>query len=452
MKSYLAQIERRIIVRPNYAWGILSYDLDNAYPQRMLELISQSPTATACWNKRTKYIGGNGFEQPKLGEVIINRKGLTLAKLLHSTANDKALYTGFAWHLNYNANFKITEINFVKYEDVREPDDSNDKYAVYPDWGRKTWKSITTAKIQYIDKYNPDPEVIKQQVIDAGGWDEYKGQLFYYNPQVDDYPLIIADQVWEDFETEAGIKIFNNRQITNGFMPSVIISQRQRREQADNQSPLTDESYINRPSQLERDLGQFQGVKNGQNILFLEHTSDEDKPEITTFQMQNNDKLFELTAKEVANRIIKGFGVPRQLIDSEKSSGLSNGGEKKQAIREFNDDTQPERNQISETFASIFANFDRNINPSDNWAILELPDVVSDFSAGSKIGTAINQLLLTDMPFENKVWNLVYLYGFNEPQAREMVPQDGTFTPINPKPPSGTIENKEDSNADASDK
>lgn len=434
MKTYLPQIERRIIVRPNYAWGILNFDIDNAYPQRMLELIGQSPTAKACWGKRLKYIGGNGFEEEDLGKIEINRKGMTLAKLLHATANDKALFTGFGWHLNYNANYRVSEINFVKFEDIREPDDHSDKYAVYPDWGRKTWEAITTAKIQYIDKYNADPDVIKQQVINAGGWDEYKGQLFYFNPQVDDYPLIVADEVWEDFETEAGIKIFNNRQITTGFMPSVIISQRQRREEADNASPIDDENFRNRPRQLERDLGQFQGVKNGQNILFLEHTSDEDKPEITTFQMQNNDKLFELTEKAVAGRIIKGFMIPKELIDSEKASGLSNGGEKKEAIREFNNDTAPDRREIAEIFLQIFANFWTIVNPKGNWNILEIPDTVADLSAGSKIGTAVNQLLLSDMPKEVKMANLRYLYGFTERQAFEMVPEAGTFTPINPKP------------------
>jgi hypothetical protein len=422
MKTYLPQIERRIIVRPNYAWGILNFDIDNAYPQRMLELIGQSPTAKACWDKRIKYIGGNGFVDEKLAATPINRKGLTLAKLLHATATDKGLFTGFGWHFNYNANYRIAEVNFVKFEDIREPDDSSDKYAVYPDWGRKTWKSITTSRIQYIDKYNPDPDVIRQQVIDAGGWDEYKGQLYYFNPQVDDYPLIVADEVWEDFETEAGIKIFNNRQITNGFMPSVVISQRQRREEADNANPMDDEDNRNRPTQLERDLGLFQGVKNGQNILFLEHTSDEDKPEITTFQMQNNDKLFELTEKSVAGRIIKGFMVPKELIDAEKSSGLSNGGEKKEAIREFNDNTAPERKEISAVFADIFANFYRPIQ--SDWEIAEIPGNVADDLVSKIAGANINQLLVMGIPKARKIAILVNAYQFKEAEAEAMVPED----------------------------
>ena len=95
MKTYLPQIERRILVRPNQTFGILNYDLDNAYPQRMLELVASSPTAKDCWNKRTKFIGGTGFEQADLGKVVINNKGLTLAKLLKAVAGDKALFTGF---------------------------------------------------------------------------------------------------------------------------------------------------------------------------------------------------------------------------------------------------------------------------------------------------------------------------------------------------------------------
>ncbi len=78
MKTYLPQIERRIFVRPNQTFGILNYDMDNAYPQRMLELVAASPTAKDCWNKRAKFIAGNGFEKPELGKQIINPKGLTL--------------------------------------------------------------------------------------------------------------------------------------------------------------------------------------------------------------------------------------------------------------------------------------------------------------------------------------------------------------------------------------
>jgi len=426
MKTYLPQIERRILVRPNQTFGILNYDLDNAYPQRMLELVASSPTAKDCWNKRTKFIGGMGFEQADLGKVVINSKGLTLAKLLKAVAADKALFTGFGMHVNYNAAYKVASVNYVKFEDIRMGDtdspETADKYALYSDWGRKTWKNIMRSKITFLDKYNPDPAAIKQQVTAAGGWDKYKGQLFYFNPEVDDYPLIEADSVWEDFETEAGIKIFNNREVTTGFLPSTMLFMQSRREEADNSRPDSDEQhYCNVPSQLERDLGTFQGAKSAQKIIVIEYEDENSKPQFQPYSIQNNDKLFESTEKSVEARIIKGFSIPKELINAEKSSSLSNGGEKKQAIREFNDNTAPDRQELSETFAEIFGNFCTNVNPSGNWNIVPVPTSVADDNAGITAGTSINQLLLSAIPAQNKIATLVYAYGFKQEEAERMV-------------------------------
>jgi hypothetical protein len=426
MKTYLPQIERRILVRPNQTFGILNYDLDNAYPQRMLELVAASPTAKDCWNKRAKYIGGNGFEESGLGKTVISPKGLTITKLLKAVATDKALFTGFGIHVNYNANFKICAINYVKFEDIRIGDtdcpDTVGKYALYSDWGRKTWKNIMRSKITFLDRYEPDEQVIKAQVLAAGGWGNYKGQLYYFNPEVDDYPLIEADSVWEDFETEAGIKIFNNREVTTGFLPSTMLFMQSRREEADNTRPDNEDlPYTSMPSQLEKDLGSFQGAKSAQKIIVIEYEDETSKPEFKPYSIQNNDKLFEATEKSVEARIIKGFSIPKELINSENSSGLSNGGEKKEAIREFNDNTAPDRLELSETFAEIFSHYYININPDNNWNILQVPANVADDIAGIKAGANINQLLLTDLPAKNKIATLVYAYGFKQAEAEAMV-------------------------------
>src|ERR1700744_1371035 len=309
-------------------------------------------------------------------------KGLPLL-LLKAIATDKALFTGFGIHVNYNANYKIASANYIKFEDIRMGDtdcpDTDGKYALYSDWGRKTWKNIMRSKITFLDQYNPDPEVIKQQVIDAGGWDQYKGQLYYFNPEVDDYPLIEADSVWEDFETEAGIKTFNNREVTTGFLPSTMLFMQSRREEADNSTPASEEyPYGNTPSQLEKDLGTFQGAKSAQKIIVIEYEDESSKPEFKPYSIQNNDKLFEATEKSVEARIIKGFSIPKELINAEKTSGLSNGSEKKEAIREFNDNTAPDRLEVQEAFAEIFSNYYENINPDNNWNIIPVPANVAD--------------------------------------------------------------------------
>lgn len=425
MKTYLPQIERRIRVRPNQTYGILNYDVDNAYPQRMLELVAASPTAKDCWNKRAKFIGGNGFEEKELGKQIINSKGLTLARLLKAVATDKALFSGFGIHLNYNANYQVASAHYVKFEDIRMgnidcPETAN-QYALYNDWGRKSWKHVMRSKIVFLDKYDPDPAVIDEQVLKAGGWEHYKGQLYYFNPEVDDYPLIEADSVWEDFETEAGIKTFNNREVTTGFLPSTMLFMQSRREEADNAGPDANGfNGSNAPSQLEKDLGAFQGTKSAQKIIVIEYEDEASKPEFKPYAIQNNDKLFEATEKSVEARIIKGFSVPKELINAEKSSGLSNGGEKKEAIHEFNDNTAPDRLELSQVFADLFGNFYQNLNPTGNWNILPVPGNVADDSAGMKAGTSINQILLSAIPKPSKVAILVHAYGFKQAEAEAM--------------------------------
>jgi hypothetical protein len=421
MKTYLPQIERRILVRPNQTFGILNYDTDNAYPQRMLELVGQSPTAKDCWNKRAKFIAGTGFEEAALGKHVINSKGLTVAKLLKAIATDKALFRGFGIHVNYNANFKIASVNYVKFEDIRMGDtdspETAEKFAVYNDWARKTWKNIMRSKITFLDKYNPNEAIIKQQVKAAGSWNNYKGQLFYFNPEVCDYPLIEADSVWEDFETEAGIKIFNNREVTTGFLPSTMLFMQSRREEADNS---TDNGKTNTPSQLEKDLGSFQGAKSAQKIIVIEYEDESAKPEFQPYAIQNNDRLFETTERSVEARIIKGFSVPRELINAEKSSGLSNGGEKKEAIREFNDNTAADRLELSETLEELFGHFYININPAANWDIIPVPATIADDAIGIKAGAAINQLLQSPISAQTKIATLIYAYGFKQAEAEAM--------------------------------
>ena len=99
---------------------------------------------------------------------------------------------------------------------------------------------------------------------------------------------------------------------------------------------------------------------------------------------------------------------------------MSNGGEKKEAIREFNDNTAPDRLELSEIFAELFSKFHQNLNPSGNWNILPVPGNVADDSAGMTAGTSINQILLSAIPIPNKIAILIHAYGFKQAEAEAM--------------------------------
>ncbi|WP_457133623.1 hypothetical protein [Mucilaginibacter sp. UYNi724] len=152
----------------------------------------------------------------------------------------------------------------------------------------------------------------------------------------------------------------------------------------------------------------------------IEYEDESAKPDFQPYAIQNNDKLFETTERSVEARIIKGFSVPKELINAEKSSGLSNGGEKKEAIREFNDNTAADRLELSETLEDLFSNFYTDVNTSANWTIIPIPASVADDVIGIKAGASINQLLQSAIPAESKIAALVYAYGLKQEEAEAM--------------------------------
>ena len=87
---------------------IITWGTDNAYPQRLQEIIQSSGTGRVCVDLRRKFIIGRGFANEAVGEQVINSKGLTWEKLLTENARDLASLDGVALHFNFNALFQIT--------------------------------------------------------------------------------------------------------------------------------------------------------------------------------------------------------------------------------------------------------------------------------------------------------------------------------------------------------
>lgn len=420
LKTYYPQMETRKTDWPDSGIGILRYDWDNAYPQRVLQLIHSSPTAKRCHDERANYLEGKGFEDQKLAETIVNSKGLTIAKLLRLSAYDMGFARGFAWHVNYNANYEISDIHFVPFENVRMGNPDSEMYkgcfALYQDWGMKSWKRVQRSQIHWLFPFNADPAQIKYEVEISGGWDNYKGQLFYYNPAVNDYPLAECDSGLEDIETDAGLKTFRNRNVRVGFMPAAILMKPTKREETEDFTPDERLAYNQVKSQTDKDLIAFQGADRSSTLLVMEYSDESEKPELVPYTIQNNDKLFDITNTVTKSAIITSFSVPEDLIISEKGSSLKTGGEKKAAIHDFNDRTQRERRALEQSFALVFDNFPP-VGPQAKFSILPVPSEDIENQLGMKAGPAVNQLLMSTLSDNQKINALITVYGFTTKEA-----------------------------------
>src|SRR4026207_261731 len=167
MKLAISQIQKRTNNRENKTVGIGYWDDDSADPQRMMMVRDASGRATVCVEKYARFIEGDGFIDPGLADMVVNEYGYTANDLLSCNAEDFALLRGFAIHINWNANFKITELNYVPFETTRLTLQDSEEYvgkiAVHRDWARldRKTKTITKETITFLDVFNPDPKVIQ---------------------------------------------------------------------------------------------------------------------------------------------------------------------------------------------------------------------------------------------------------------------------------------------------
>lgn len=363
MKSTVAEVPARIKVKTSKTEGILSYDVDNAYPQRINNLINASGQAKSCTRLFAKFIIGGGFYDPTFYKAKINKRGLTPDKLQRRVAADYSAHYGFAIHVNYNLMFQITEVNYVPHEFCRLTDPESEGYtgkiAVYDDWAREKRKSIAKDKIDYIDRFNPNPDVLFSQIEKAGGIENYKGQILWWLPNEDCYPLAPVDAVIEDVRTDAGTKEFRERSVTTSFMPSHIV-----------EYPFEFESEEERQEETEG-WKKMQGTKNSNKIILIENKDAKDKPvRIHKIDLQNNDKIFEWTDSTAKKSIVQQFLQPAILLNIQDGSGITFSNDNiTQAYTYYNNITQDDRLIIEEAFKEIFSHFHQSINTSNNYKI-----------------------------------------------------------------------------------
>lgn len=367
MKATLTNINKRISVKKSgNIPDILNYDDDNAYPQRMINIVDGSGVATACLNMYIKFIMGGGFEDSLFFKSKINYSGMTTDKLLRKIAKSIAYHNGFALHINYNALFEITEINFVPFYFCRLTDPEGkqaNKCAVYPDWDRQKKASIDPKRIQYVDFYNATPDIIQEQVTAAGGWEKYKGQIYYWTANGNEYPLTIYDSILEDIQTDGEIKLFKFRNITTNFMASHILY-----------SPPVEE---NNKTEWMQTLEEFQGGDNTAKIMNIE-TTDQSKFKLEKVEIQSVDDIFSYTERSVKENIVRQFNIPPVLMGILQSGKLGTAKEIQDATEFFNGITAPERLIVEEVFVELIPKFSTKINTTGNFKIIPYKNPVAD--------------------------------------------------------------------------
>lgn len=294
--------------------GIKSYDADNLYPQNVRNIVLNSKTGNGCLERYADYLEGRGIASEPLAGFIINLDGETLADLHAQVSGDFATHEGFAIHVNYNIYGGITSLHHVPFENVRimEPDEEGfvRKVAIHPDWSGQLTRNgkqvkISKDSIDYLDVFNPDPEVVLSQIQEAGGPQYYKGQIFYYSSLgFMLYPYAKFHAVLADMSTDEGLSNIMNRNVRNNFLPAGAFV---RLKSQSIQDPDGDD-YNSDNGEYADDLAALQGDTEALKFLDITVESKEEMPEFVNMQGNNYDKDFTATAAEIKDCIYSAFG------------------------------------------------------------------------------------------------------------------------------------------------
>lgn len=419
MRTVRSTISPRYILTQNKIDGILNYDVDNSYPQRIMDIVNSSGCASRCVNEYGKFIEGQGFSDAAFYKTIVNRKNQSIDKVLSKIARDKARYNGYAIHVNYNALGKVVEIQHVPFEYCRLGDPNNPEYAnkiaVYPDWYRQRSSRVRREDIKWYNYFNPDKALSEALAV---GFDNYQGQIYWWSFEGEQYPLAPIDPVIEDVESDARIKNHKRKAIATGFNADFALVTQEKFE-----SDSEREEYV-------ANLENFQGDENAGNIMLIEIERPEQKPEVIPFPKQSTDNAFVYTETSIHENIRKCFGIPPVLVGEATAGKLGTSQEIIDACNYYNAVTDHERRSVSETFKHIFSYWhEPNVCPSGDYTILPVTlfDVSNDaLSQANQLGANGVQTLtgiLNDitMPVPQKLNLVQFLFDLTIEQASALV-------------------------------
>jgi hypothetical protein len=403
---------QRITQRENRTYGIVNYDDDNAYPQRVYLMTNSAPTARTCVDTYSRFIGGAGFADLTFYQAIVNSESQTMDKILLLVKKDMARFRGFALHVNVNAEARITDIFHVPFEHVRmasenRKNDSGFDFATYADWSREKRSNIRTDLITWFHAFDLSKEAIAAQVESVGGWDAYKGQLLYVSLDENSYPLASCDAVLESLYAEIQSDIRTTANLQNNFSAKTIMVHK---------GKFADDEAR---QEFESDLEAFIGP-DGADIIVVDVDTDEEVPQLIAVNNNADDKVFEYTDTKITNKIIRNWLIPKILLSVTDGSGFFNQEQVRDATMYYNMVTIEERILLEAIFKKLGQGFHQSINPSGDYSIIPIEFKLSKADPPESLVKLLNNQYITDQSKRNI---LTVLYGLAEEDALKIYPE-----------------------------
>lgn len=337
------------------ALGIMRWGQNNSYPQTLVNLIAQSPSAEPAVSRTAKFYRGAGFEGE---DTIVAPSGITLKQVVSIMADDYAHFRAFSLQLNYNIKGEVTAIYPMRVATLRfnqfDELNSASKMGYHRNFGmnaveRKLIQSNPTrGNIKWFDRFNP--EVVLDQIeATEGGISNYLGQILYYSEAgYNSYPIpplqASINYVLSDVENS----ILVRKETSTGFQNNYLLK-----------TTLAAESPV--LIALENAIEESQGARGSGRIVTLSDLSPEEVANNVLEEIGSGSSGRKTTieaailAEELNKKIITGaYLIPPILSGIQQANGMA-GVDLEDAYSVFNSITQEGRDLIEQQLNRVLA-------------------------------------------------------------------------------------------------
>jgi hypothetical protein len=348
------RVERNVYLTSQHIKG---YGTNNDYPQKVLEIVNSSGTGKTCMDTYIKFVEGAGFTDKVFSETVINSRNERTNTLLRKFARDLKTLNGFACLVKYNglgfpAEYYNVPFEFCRIE-IGTALEYTGRIAVHPDWTGLNGRPFRKQDVKFFNIFNPQNAQV--EIAEAGGPENYLGQIFYFTADGDfEYPISPFDPIITDMLTEESVSTVKHRNAKYNFLHAGMIVRKGKKPRTlDNGTIDPNDPYNQEQMESARYISKWQGDENAAKMLVVDIDADEEAPVIVPFVTNNYDRQYEVTEKTVQQNIASMFLIPPVLraIDVGTGFGSLLVGEAYQFMSSV---TSNERRMLSESFQRLF--------------------------------------------------------------------------------------------------
>jgi hypothetical protein len=389
--------------------GVIYFGSDNLYPQLLNQMFYTSGLHASIVNFQVKATTGGGFEiegltdaKDKVNTQVWVRRN-KVAKMLRQVARDKKIHDRVHILLHFSQSGKFMSMERVDPSYIRYRLDGNFEYSF--DWS-------TGRDRRTIEAYHPTKKC--QEMLYTWG-DAGAGQ--------DTYPLPSYSAALNWIFLDGEQSFLHKSNIQNSIFPSMVIRRPKRFGSKEEITNFTDGLTAN------------QGAENTGKVWVLTGDGFDNTPEVVQVSANNNDKLFESTAKEIKDNICFAHGINPSIMGIKVAGSLGNAQELEMsyAIWEKNI-VMPDREELEQLFQDLMqiASVEGNFNIK-GFKIIGEEIINGEESKVNRTGELLNAMspLLANKVLENLTINEIRaIAGLSSVDGGDEIARPSTPEPI----------------------